>query len=70
MFDVGRSFLMKDRFGDKKAVFWMMRGTFVRSWWLIGMKNYMLKLFDDPKFIHRIARMVTDYSLKQFEMLA
>jgi hypothetical protein len=31
--------LMKDRFGDEKAVFWMMRGAFVRSWRLIGMVN-------------------------------
>jgi uroporphyrinogen decarboxylase len=62
--------LMKDRFKDQKAVFWMMRGAFVRSWRLTGMQNYMMNLFDDPQFLHKIAEMVTQYSLLQLEMLA
>lgn len=61
--------LMKDRFKDNKAIFWMMRGAFVRSWRLTGMQNYMLKLFDSPSFLHTIAEMVTQYSLAQLEML-
>ncbi len=61
--------LMKDRFNESKAVFWMMRGTFVRSWRLIGMENYMLNLFDNPLFLHRIAEMVTHYSLAQLDIL-
>jgi uroporphyrinogen decarboxylase len=61
--------LMKDRFNDSKAVFWMMRGAFVRSWRLTGMENYMLHLFDTPGFLHRIAEMVTQYSLAQLEIL-
>jgi uroporphyrinogen decarboxylase len=61
--------LMKDRFNDSKAVFWMMRGAFVRSWRLTGMQNYMLNLFDNPAFLHKISEMVTQYSLGQLEML-
>jgi len=34
------------------------------------MENYMMKLYRDPEFIHRISSMVTEYNLKQLEMLA
>ncbi len=61
--------LMKARFGNEKAIFWMMRGAFVRSWRLVGMDNLMLKMYDDPAFVHRVASMVTDYSLQQLELL-
>jgi len=61
--------LIKDRFQDKKAIFWMMRGAFVRSWRLTGMENYMMMMYDDPGFVHRVAEMVTQYSLGQLEML-
>ncbi len=61
--------LAKDRFKEEKALFWLMRGVFVRSWRLTGMENYMLKLYQDPGFIHRIADMVTRYNLQQLEML-
>ena len=62
--------LMKARFGDRKAVFWMMRGAFVRSWRLMGMTNWMMQLYQNPEFIHQVAEMVTAYSLGQLEMLA
>ncbi len=61
--------LMKERFGDQKAVFWMMRGAFVRSWRLTGMQNFMMMMYDNPDFVHRVAEMVTQYSLQQLEML-
>lgn len=61
--------LMKDRFKDEKAIFWMMRGAFVRSWRLIGMTNYMMMMYDNPDFVHRVAEMVTQFSLGQLEML-
>ena len=61
--------LMKDRFGSSKAVFWMMRGVFVRSWRLIGMQNFMMMMYDNPDFIHRVAEMVTQFSLGQLDML-
>jgi uroporphyrinogen decarboxylase len=62
--------LMKQRFGEQKAIFWMMRGAFVRSWRLTGMTNLMMKMYEAPEFVHRIAAMVTEYSLQQLEMLA
>lgn len=61
--------VMKDRFQDRKAIFWMMRGAFVRSWRLVGMQHYMMLMFDNPDFIHRLAEMVTRYSLEQLDML-
>jgi uroporphyrinogen decarboxylase len=62
--------LARDRFKGEKALFWLMRGTFVRCWRLMGMENMMLKMFDDPEFVHRVARMTLDYSLAQLELLA
>ncbi len=62
--------LMRQRFKGEKAIFWMMRGAFVRSWRLVGMENLMMKMFDDPEFVHRVADMVTRFSLKQLDMLA
>lgn len=61
--------LMRERFKGEKAIFWMMRGAFVRSWRLVGMENLMIKMFDDPEFVHRVADMVTRFSLKQLDML-
>ncbi len=62
--------LGRERFGGEKALFWLMRGAFVRSWRLMGMENLMIQMYDDPGFVHRVARMVTDYSLEQLDMLA
>ncbi len=62
--------LARARFKDKAALFWLMRGAFVRSWRLIGMENYMLKLYQDPQLIEQVAEMVTQYNLKQLDMLA
>ena len=62
--------LARDRFKGNVALFWLMRGVFVHSWRLTGMENYMMKLYRDPEFIHRISSMVTEYNLKQLEMLA
>lgn len=61
--------LGRDRFKGNVALFWMMRGTFVRSWRLIGMENYMLNIYRDPEFIHRVAAIVNEYSLKKLELL-
>ena len=47
-----------------------MRGAFVRSWWLMGMENLMVPLYADPEFVRRVATLVTDYSLKQLNILA
>ncbi|HHC23846.1 MAG TPA: hypothetical protein ENK58_00315 [Desulfobacterales bacterium] len=37
---------------------------------MTGMENYMMKLYTDPEFLHRIAAMVTGYNLEQLDMLA
>ena len=62
--------LARERFKGKKALFWLMRGVFVHSWRLTGMENYMFKMLDDPAFIHAISNIVTEYNLKQLDMLA
>ncbi len=62
--------LARERFKGSTALFWLMRGVFVRSWRLVGMENLMLKFFEDPQFVHRVADLVTDYNLSQLEMLA
>ncbi len=62
--------LARDRFKGTIALFWLMRGVFVHSWRLTGMENYMIKLYTDPEFIHRIAVMVTRYNLEQLDLLA
>lgn len=64
LLDLGR-----DRFKGEKALFWLMRGAFVRSWRLMGMENLMTQMYDNPEFVHRVARMVTDYGLEQLDML-
>ncbi len=61
--------LARERFQGEKALFWLMRGAFVRSWRLMGMENLMIQYFDNPDFVHRVAALVTDYNLKQLEML-
>jgi uroporphyrinogen decarboxylase len=62
--------LARERFKGSRALFWLMRGVFVRSWRLVGMENYMLKLYREPLLIERVAEMVTRYNLKQLDMLA
>jgi uroporphyrinogen decarboxylase len=62
--------LARDRFKGNIALFWLMRGVFVRSWRLIGMENYMVNLYHNPEFIHLIANRVTEYNLQQLDMLA
>jgi len=64
LLDMGR-----ERFAGEKALFWLMRGTFVRSWRLLGMENYMVNLRADPGLLHRVARMVQAYNLQQLDML-
>jgi uroporphyrinogen decarboxylase len=61
--------LARERFGGERALFWLMRGTFVRTWRLIGMENLMFKMFDAPDFVHRVAQMTLDYNLAQLDML-
>jgi len=61
--------LAKQRFQDNIACFWMMRGTFVRSWRVAGMENVMLKMFDDPQFYHDLATMIMEYNLASLDII-
>ncbi len=67
--DLGLLNLATERFKGQKATFWLMRGTFVRSWRLIGMDNYMLNIYTDPEFIHSLAKMMLDFNLAQLDLL-
>jgi len=62
--------LARERFAGKKALFWLMRGTFVLSWRLAGMSNLMIQMHEDPGFVHRIAEMTTIFNLQMLELLA
>jgi uroporphyrinogen decarboxylase len=67
--DLGFLDLAIDRFKDKKATFWLMRGSFVRSWRLIGMENFMMNIYNNPDFIHAVARMMLEFNLTQLDLL-
>lgn len=62
--------LARERFSGRKALFWLMRGAFVRSWRLMGMANLMIQMIENQQFVHRVAEMVTGYNLDQLNMLA
>jgi uroporphyrinogen decarboxylase len=62
--------LARERFAGEKALFWMMRGAFVLSWRLAGMENLMLKMYDDPDFVHALARTTTAFNLEMLEIVA
>lgn len=59
----------KRHFGDEKALFWMMRGTFVRATRLLGLENFLMTIYDQPEFIHHVCQMITDYNLVKIDML-
>jgi uroporphyrinogen decarboxylase len=65
LLDLGR-----ERFKGNVALFWLMRGTFVRSWRLAGMANLMCKMVDEPEFVHRLARMTLEFNLEMLDLLA
>ena len=67
--DLGLLNLAIERFKGQKAVFWLMRGVFVRSWRLIGMTNYMMNVYANPEFLHLLAKIMLEYSLAQLDLL-
>jgi uroporphyrinogen decarboxylase len=67
--DLGLLNMAVKRFKGQKAVFWLMRGVFVRSWRLIGMTNYMLNVYANPEFLHLLAKIMLEYSLAQLDLL-
>jgi uroporphyrinogen decarboxylase len=62
--------LARERFRGERALFWLMRGTFVRSWRLAGMQNLMMRMISGPEFVQRVAALTLEYNLKQLELLA
>ncbi|BBO75204.1 hypothetical protein DSCW_26210 [Desulfosarcina widdelii] len=67
--DLGLLYLAKERFKEQKATFWLMRGTFVRSWRLTGLTNLMMNMISNPDFVHAVARMTLDFNLAQLDLL-
>ena len=61
--------LARDRFKDKVALFWLMRGAFVLSWRLSGMANLMVKMIEDPEFVHHLAAMTLKFNLQMLDLL-
>jgi hypothetical protein len=56
--------MAKERFAGQKAQFFLLRGTFVRSWRLRGMEELFVDMVRRPEFVHQLARLVTDYNLE------
>ena len=67
--DLGLLDLAIDRFKGQKATFWLMRGSFVRSWRLIGMTNLMMNMINNPEFVHAVAHMILKFNLAQLDLL-
>ncbi len=67
--DLGLLDLAIDRFKGSKATFWLMRGSFVRSWRLMGMTNLMMNIYKNPEFVHAVAQMMLEFNLAQLDLL-
>ncbi len=67
--DLGLLHLAIDRFKGQKAIFWLMRGSFVRSWRLMGMTNLMMNMYKNPEFVHAVAQMMLKFNLAQLDLL-
>ncbi len=61
--------MARERFKGEKALFWLMRGTFVLSWRLAGMSHLMIQMIENPEFVHRIAAMTLEFNLQMLELL-
>lgn len=68
--DLGLLHLAVDRFKGQKAIFWLMRGSFVRSWRLVGMANLLMAMVENPDFVHALAQMMLEFNLAQLDLLA
>lgn len=68
--DLGLLNLAMQHFKGRKAIFWLMRGIFVRSWRLTGMTNYMTNIYANPDFLLLLAEKMLEFSLAQLDLLA
>jgi uroporphyrinogen decarboxylase len=69
----GEAFMVQmagQRFAGQKAQFFLMRGTFVRSWRLRGMEQLLTDIVLRPAFVHDLAQMVTGYNLELCRVVA
>ena len=48
----------------KMAVFGSIRGPFSSTWLLMGIENFMIKLFDDPDFVDIVITKCTDFFIQ------
>ncbi len=62
--------MARARFGDTKAIFYLMRGVFVRSWRLRGMAELFMDMTVRPDFVHQLAHIVTGYNLELCDQVA
>ena len=53
--------LMKSRYGDKKALVFMVHGVFSRAWYLVGLEAILMAFIKNPGFVHKLTRLSTDY---------
>lgn len=60
--------LLKERFGDERAVVLDCYDCFARSWRLRGMENYLMDFILHPQLAHDLARMVSDFFLQVLEL--
>ena len=62
--------LQRARFGEEKARFFMVRGVFTNSWYLHGMEPLLLNFIRAPRFVHKLARLVTEYCRDLIDLAA
>jgi len=58
-----------EKLGENRAIVLSLQCPFRRSWNLLGGMTHLLLLYmDQPKFVHKIARLVTDFTLESIDM--
>ena len=58
-----------EKLGDSRAIVLSLQCPFRRSWNLVGgMTNLLLLYMDQPQFVHKIARRVTDFTLESIDL--
>lgn len=58
-----------DRFKGERAIVLSVQCPFRRSWNLLGgMTNLLINYVENPKLVHAIARIVTDYTIEALDM--
>lgn len=58
------------RRAPNRAIVLLARSDFAASWYLCGMDELLVSYLNDPEFAHRLAEMVSDYSVELFRLAA